>query len=212
MELGAIAHKTADYNAAASNWEQASKIQPDSLLALANLGAVYHMLGRDDDAATALQRALEIKPDASTYSNLGTVRFYQGHYDDSVAAFEKAVELSANDYEMWGNLGDAYRWSSTQKVKAKPAYQQAIQLVGEEINKHPDRMGLRTDLALYLAKSGDKQSALRQLKPVEQALNKDPSTMYYSAMVYEICGDARKCAALALGSGQSGPEPRRNQD
>jgi serine/threonine-protein kinase len=204
IELGVIAYQTADYKVAASHWEQALRIQSDSLRALTNLGGIYHELGRDDEAAAALQRALEIKPDAAAYNNLGTIRFYQGHYDDSVHAFEKTVELAANQYDTWGNLGDAYRWSSNQKDKAKPAYQHAIQLAREEITKHPDQMGVRADLAMYLAKSGDKQSALRELKPVEQALGKEPLILYHSALVYELCGEREKAlhslsAAVKLG-------------
>ena len=101
-------------------------------------------------------------------ANLGTILFYQGKYDRAVPAFEKAVELGANNYDNWGNLGDAYRWSSNKKNQAKPAYEHAIQLVREEIARNPNEMELRTDLALYLAKAGDKGAALKELKPMEE--------------------------------------------
>jgi len=138
------------------------------------------------------------------YNNLGVIRFYQGHYDDAVPAFEKTVELQANYFDSWGNLGDAYRWSSGKKEKAKQAYQHAIQLVREEIIKHPDQMDLRTNLAMYLAKSGEKESALRELKPVEQAHAKNPSILYTSAMVYELCGNRDKALDLLLAAVKTG--------
>ena len=38
---------------------------------------------------------------------------------EAVPAFEKAVELGANNYDSWGNLGDAYRWSSEQERQSQ---------------------------------------------------------------------------------------------
>ena len=188
MELGLNAYQAANYKGAAENWEQVLKLEPDNVSALRNLGAVYHSLGRDDDAAAALQHALEIKPSADVYNNLGTIRFYQGRYQDAVPAFEKSVALGANKPEIWGSLADAYRWTPGDRGKAQQAYETAIRMVREEIGKNPQQTDLRLDLALYLAKSGDKVSALKELQFVEQAHSKDPSVLYNSAVVYELCG------------------------
>ena len=174
LNLGGVAYNAGSYKEAASYFEQGLKLEPNSVILLEDLGAVYHLLGRDDDAAAALQHALEIKPSADVYNNLGTIRFYQGHYAEAVPAFEKTVQLGANNFDNWGNLGDAYRWTPGNEAKAKQAYQTAIRLVREEIAKHPDQLVLRADLAMYLAKSGDKQKALQELKPVEEAHTKDP--------------------------------------
>jgi eukaryotic-like serine/threonine-protein kinase len=188
LAMGLDAYQTGRFKEAASTWETALKLEPDSVPTLRNLGAVYHSLGRDDDAVAALQHALEIKPNSDVYTNLGTILFYQGKYDRAVPAFEKAVELGANNYDSWGNLGDSYRWSSNKKDKAKPAYEHAIQLVREEIARNPNQLELRADLAVYLAKSGHRDSALKELKPVEEGQDTNPSDLYTSALVYELCG------------------------
>lgn len=204
MEQGLNAYQAASYKDAVQNWEQALRLEPDNTLALRDLGAAYHKLERDDDAAAALQRALEIKPSADAYNNLGTIRFYQGHYADAVPAFEKTVQLGSNSFDNWGNLGDAYRWTPGNQAKAKQAYQTAIRLVREEIAKHPDQLDLRADLAMYLAKSGDKQNALQELKTVEQANSKDPTILYLSALVYELCGERTKAINALTASVRSG--------
>ena len=188
LASGLNAYQAGRFKEAASAWEMALQLEPDNVPALRNLGAVYHSLGRDDDAVAALQHALEIKPVSDVYTNLGTILFYQGKYDKAVPAFEKAVELGANNFDSWGNLGDAYRWSSTNQDKAKPAYEHAIQLVREEITKNPKQIELQADLAMYLAKSGDKDAALKELKPVEDAHDTNPSDLYTAALVYELCG------------------------
>ncbi len=204
MELGLNAYNSANNKDAVQNWEQALKIEPDNVLALRDLSAAYHRLGRDDDAAAALQHALEIKPIADVYNNLGTIRFYQGHYAEAIPAFEKTVQLESSNPDNWGNLGDAYRWTPGNEAKAKQAYQTAVRLVREEIAKHPDQLDLRADLAMYLAKSGDKQAALQELRVVEQTNTKDPTILYLSALVYELSGDRTKAINALAASVKAG--------
>jgi serine/threonine-protein kinase len=206
LESGMNAYAGGNYKVAATAWEQTLRLEPDSVQVLRNLGAVYHMLGRDDDAIAALQHAIEVKPIPDAYENLGTILFYQGKYDESVPAFEKAVALSANSFETWGNLGDAYRWSNGKKDKAKAAYQQAIQLVREEVVKSPTQTDLKADLAMYLAKSGGKSAALQAMEPVEAAHSKDPTVLYDSAVVYELCGQRNKALNSLLAAVQGGED------
>src|SRR5205823_329543 len=120
--------------------------------------------------------------------NLGTLRFYQGRYADSVAAFEKATTLGANNSEIWGNLGDAYRWTPGDAEKATQAYGEALRLIKDEISKDPADTDLRAMQAMYLAKSGHKEAALQSLQPLEQAAKKPPSALFHAGIVYEICG------------------------
>jgi serine/threonine protein kinase/tetratricopeptide (TPR) repeat protein len=194
--LGLLYYKTARYPEAATAWEQVSKLTPDNFIVLNNLAAVYHMMDRYEDSAAALQRSLEIKPAATTYGNLGTLRFFQGRYAEAVPAFEKAVNMQANNYLNWGNLGDAFRWAPGQAGKAGPAYENAIRLVRDEIGAHPEDLDLQANLALYLAKSGDKQTALAQIKAVDHATKKPASVLFNSAVVYELGGNRDRAIAV----------------
>jgi serine/threonine-protein kinase len=199
MNLGVLYYKTARYAEAANAWEAVRKLLPDNFIVLNNLAGVYHMMDRDEDSASALQRSLEIHPDATTYGNLGTLRFFQGRYADSVPAFEKATELGSSSYLHWGNLGDAYRWAPGQSAKAKPAYDNAIRLGREEIAAHPDDLDVRSSVALYMAKAGDKSGALGEIKVVDRSAKKPASVLFNSAVVYELAGD-RSAALDRLGS------------
>ncbi len=189
MNLGLLYYKTARYPLAATSWEQVSKLTPDNFIVLNNLAAVYHMLDRDEDSAAALQRSLEIKPDAYTYGNLGTLRFFQGRYEDAVPAFEKAVKLESNEYLWWGNMADGYRWAPGQAAKAKPAYKNAIRLARERMAAHPDDLDAQVHVALYLAKIGDKKSALAEVAKVDASKQKEAETLFDSAMVHELGGE-----------------------
>jgi tetratricopeptide (TPR) repeat protein len=197
MDLGLSAYRDGNYPQAVSRWEQALKLEPDNVLILRNLGAAYHSVARDDDAVAALQHALIIKPTADVYNNLGTILFYQGKYDQAVPAFEKVVAMNDNAYDGWGSLADAYRWSTAQKDKSKPAYQTAIRLLREDIKSNPEQTDLRVYLALYLAKTGEKSAAILALQPVEKAHATDPLILYNAATVYELCG-SREMALRSL--------------
>ena len=119
---------------AVASFERALQLTPDKGLVERNLGGAYHQLGRDDEAAAALQRSLEIKPTALAFSNLGTIVFL-GRVPESVSAFEKATVLAPSQYVNWGNLADAYRWLPGQHQKAREAYGKAIKLVRAEISR-----------------------------------------------------------------------------
>jgi tetratricopeptide (TPR) repeat protein len=47
------------------------------------------MAERPDDAASTLQRALEINPTGAAYTNFANLRFLQGRYAEAADAFEK---------------------------------------------------------------------------------------------------------------------------
>jgi serine/threonine protein kinase/tetratricopeptide (TPR) repeat protein len=196
-EYGRFLYRTARYQQAAAEWEQATRVAPDNVFMLRNLGAAYHMLDEFERAASTLQKALEIEPSGAVWNNLGTARFFQGNYAESVAAFEKAVALAPNTYLYWGNLGDAYRWAPGQRNKAGRAYGQAISLVRDLINRTPQDNEMRGRLALYLAKSGDAKAAVGELAQLAASQSVRPADHFNIARTYEVIGN-RESALSAL--------------
>ena len=196
-ELGDFFYRHARYEEAAREWETARDVTPDNALVLRNLSAAYYSLGRHDAAASALQRALEVRPSAPIYTNLGTIRFFQGRYADAVAAFEKAVELGANRYLNWGNLGDGLRWAPGRRSEAAAAYQRASDLVRQQIADKPHDLDLRTRHALYLVKMGKTNDALGEIQEAVASPQLTAQMWYRLTVVYELAGDrVRAIAAL----------------
>jgi eukaryotic-like serine/threonine-protein kinase len=217
LDLGVLHYRAnpARYAEAAKAWEQARTLSPDNLRVLPNLAAAYHMLDRYEDAASTLQRAIEIDPDPRHYSNLGTLRFFQGRYADAVPPLEKAVELAPNRYLYWGNLADAYRWTPGQKAKAPQTYQRAIQLVREQLALKPSDPTLISTLALYLAKLGEKTGAVAELERLGQVKTAPAAVLYRSSVAYEVAGDrANAIASLerALKAGYAEKEIRNDPE
>ena len=77
---------------------------------------------------------------------------------------------------------------------------------------NPQDLELRSTLALYLAKSGDKAAALAQIKDVDRASKKTPAVLLDSAVVHELCGErdiAFSTLSAALKAGYYSQRDRR---
>jgi thioredoxin-like negative regulator of GroEL len=78
--------------------------------------------------------------------------------------------------------------------------------VREEIAKNPNQPDLRIDLTLYLAKSGEKDQALQEMKPVEAVHDTNPSDLYNAALVYELCGKRDRALDTLLAAVKAGQD------
>lgn len=198
-ELGSLYYRTGRPREAIRTFQKSIALAPDSFYGYRNLGVVYYSQGNLPEAATQFQKALQIQPDSTLYGNLGTLYFSQGLYPQAMEAFEKALEMpgGANSDLQWGNLGDACRWIPGKEKRAREVYLQGIQILREELASNPSDVTRRSRLALYLAKRGDRDEALAELKKLEQANDKDASVQYRMAVAYEAAG-ARDKALAAL--------------
>jgi serine/threonine-protein kinase len=212
--LGVFYYGRSRFADAENSFKDVIKLVSDCYMVHRDLGAVFYTQGRFADASAEFQRSLEMRPAASTYSNLGTSLFFQGLYQQSVTAMEKALDLGANNYQIWANLGDAYRQTSGNEEKAREAFRAAIQLVRGELSSKPGNALLLSRLAVYLAKADEKQAALDQAKAVE-GLDQTAPVLARLVLVYEICGrreQALNALAGALKQGYSKDELNRDPE
>lgn len=194
--LGTLLFQAARYDEAEDAFRRHAALAADSAAAYRNLGATHYMQGRIGEAAEQFQRSLEIQADPTTYNNLGTIFFAQGLYPQAVTAFEKALESGrSNDYTVWGNLGDARRWTSGQEDAAAEAYRRALQLLSEQLEANPHEAKLRTRELLYLAKSGRCDAARTKAEEISNLPEEDAYSWFRLAVSHEVCG--RRDAALA---------------
>lgn len=213
--LGGHYFRLARYGDAEAAYKRAIELDPAEYSAHKNLAAVYHMQDRYAEAARSLQRALEIKADPRVYNNLGTLYFFQGLYPQALAAFEKAVELGANDYQAWGGLGDAYRWTPGNAGKADEAYRTAIHLLQKEMKKTTESPALQAKLANYRAKRGDRTGALEELRRLEAIKGKDAGALFHATQAAEIAGErdlALDLLSQTLTAGYSREEIRKDPE
>jgi tetratricopeptide (TPR) repeat protein len=208
VNLGRFLYRRGRYAEALATYETVRDLAPHYTGVYANLAAVYHQLGRTDEAASALQRSLEIAPNSITYSNLGTLLYFQGRYPEALRAFERSVELGANTYSRWGNLADAARMVVGAHQKAHESYVRAVQLGREHLAANADDVDARSSLALYLMRDHRADEALAELDRVLAQKNPIPAVLFKGAIVAELAGQRPRALELLARSLAAGYQLR----
>jgi serine/threonine-protein kinase len=192
------------YEQAIPMFRRVTELTPDNRWGYSNLGMAYYNLGQLDQAAAMWRRTLQIQPDAIAYSNLGVVAFFAGRYAESVRTFEKAAELEPQNYFFWGNLADAYRWTPTEKERARATYARAIALVEQDLEVNPRDTDALGSLAVYQAKSGELEKARKSIGQALAITPKAVNVLGEAVEVYTITGDQQKALDCLKSAVQSG--------
>jgi tetratricopeptide (TPR) repeat protein len=179
-------------------YRRTANMMPDNFMAINNLGAVHFMLSEFDQAAEAWQRAIALNPNAVTYSNAGSSLYFSGRYREAVDMFQKAVEQAPEDYELWGNLGDAYRFTSELQELAVPMYQNAIKLALAHLEVNPSDANTLALIGHYYAAAGNREQALLYNARATALAPRDMAVNYHSAVMLSTLGELEPAmAALA---------------
>ncbi|MBE9537507.1 MAG: tetratricopeptide repeat protein [Proteobacteria bacterium] len=179
-------------------YKRITQLLPQSESSLNNLGAVYYILGDAEQALVIWHQSLELSPTPTTYSNVGSSLFFMGEFEKSAQMYRKAIAQTPDDYEMWGNLGDAQRFYSSEEAHYKPVYLRAIELVGERLKINPIDAGALALLAHYHASLGNHEQSLQNIAKAQEAGPKNMYVFYPSATALVLLGQLDEAmAALA---------------
>jgi len=179
---------------AEASYRELAGLAPNNATVLQTLGAIQFSRGDFKAALVTFRQAVAIDGNAVNHSNIGTLLFYQQQYPEASQHFALAVELKPDNYQLWGNLADSYRWAG-RSDKAQHSYQQAIRLVSLLLEKSPKLQNARLRLGLYLAKSGQHRQALQELAAAGELLK--PQQLINAAQILEISGQ-REAATSQL--------------
>src|SRR5450432_924246 len=190
--LGTFYLRHGKFEEAAQMYRQVISLVPDSFTGYTNLGITRIQQGRYTEAIDPLERSLAIRKTGSATSNLAMAYFQTRRYGDAAHMFEQATTLDTQNYEIWGNLGDAYYWAPGMRERAPGAYRRALEL-GEELRKvNPRDARMLSYLAGYHAMLREKEKARKQISEAEKLAPRDPEVLYYAAMVYVQAGEKSK--------------------
>lgn len=173
------------------------EVAPDHYGALVNLGASLSDLNRNSEAIAHYEKAIEIRPNYMGYSNLGAAYAREQRYPEAVAAFELAIEQDESDSLAWGNMAFVYSWMEGMETEAAETFEHAIELAEATRLQSPRDPYVNSDLALYYAKQGQTELALKRLETA-MALSRDSAeTLAIAAEVHEHIGQRDKAIELA---------------
>jgi tetratricopeptide (TPR) repeat protein len=118
-------------------------------------------LGNYESALNYFENAVNKNPNrAEAWIQVGYCKVKQGKNVDAVKAFQRAIQLRPNSFEAYNKLGDAYYYAS-RFYEAIEAYKQAARL-------RPDLPEAYYNLGMAYLETGDRASALVQLRQLQQ--------------------------------------------
>jgi eukaryotic-like serine/threonine-protein kinase len=210
LDFGIYYYNAGRYAEAEKQLSTAVRLTPDNYVVYRTLGAVQMARGEWAEAERNLKDAIGLRPGGSAYSNLGTLYIYAGRYAEAVPVLEQAVALGGSDekhaYLIWGNLGDAYRWTPSREASAKAAYRKAIDLATAQLAVNPKDPTLLSQIAVYEARMGNFAQAETRTQAALKLAPADASVLFNSALVLEAAGkraDSLKLLSSALAAGYS---------
>ncbi len=107
--LGTALYGIGQFGEAASEYEQAVRIEPNFAEAYGGLGATYSALGMYNEAANSFEQTVRIDPSrANAYFGLGDAYGKLGRYSKAADAYKQVIRLNPNDADAHFNVGLAY--------------------------------------------------------------------------------------------------------
>lgn len=142
-----------DFPGAARIYEQILHSQPNSIVALGNLGVANSKMGKYAEAASAYQRALRLQPNSFLLLlNLGLCYFKAGESRNAVKPLERAVSIQPDNFQARSLLGMSY-YAEKQFAPASREFEKLIAA-------QPDNSTLQYLLAESYLWSGQNQQLL----------------------------------------------------
>ncbi|MEG4455093.1 tetratricopeptide repeat protein [Microcoleus sp. N9_A1] len=102
-------------------------LNPDDIEVYIQGAESFYAQRKFEQAATACQRVIQVKPDARVYKIWGNARQAQGKVDEAKNCYAKAIEIDPDFAEAYTNLGTLYA-QEQQWQSAIAFYQKAIAL------------------------------------------------------------------------------------
>jgi len=199
-ELGSVEYEQANYPAAERLFRHSIALQPDAVIAYANLNAALLRQNRDDEALRVLQQGLQIRPSAKLYTNLGNALFLRQDYVGAAAAFEHAVSPTRGapaEYQLWANLADTLNWIPGREAQARAAYEKARELLAPRLARAPNDVLLVSRMGLYAARLGQAGDAATLLPRAIALAPGSADVQFRAALAYELLGQ-RDAAVVAI--------------
>jgi tetratricopeptide (TPR) repeat protein len=188
QELGVFYYELGRLEEAADMMLKVTEIVPKRVSAYNNLFGFYFMMGDKERTVEMFERLIRIEPTADAYSNMAAIYIYWGRSGEAIPLARAATELEGQVPALWGNLGDAYRYTPGYEQQASEAYCQAVALCQEQLLVNPRDARLRAEMACYNAKLGEHAKAVAGIETACAEAHGELQIMVASIVVYELAG------------------------
>jgi serine/threonine protein kinase/predicted Zn-dependent protease len=196
-ELGFTLSKQGKYEESFKEFQIAAAVAPLVALPLANLGSLYLILGKHDEAIAACKESLKRSPNEAAYLALGDIAFTDKKYPESLAYYQQAALLNPRYHLTWRDIGDCYAELHKPDLVIE-SYTKAAQLLSEALAINPHSSEKWATLAFYEAKIGDVPRAEAALNNARSHANFDLETQFMAVQALAVLGRTEEAIALLL--------------
>jgi Flp pilus assembly protein TadD len=203
--LGTFLYRSGRYGEAAEQFRIMVSLDSSNARAHANLASSLVFAEEFDTAELAYRRALELEPDALTYSNLGMLLYTVGRHDEAITVLRNAVSMAEQNHLFRSNLGDALR-AAGRAAEARQVFATARVLGEQALEVNPNDAFIQMDLAWINAVLGNHDIAHDLIIRAKETVPSDPYVHYFDALIHNEIGktdDALTALELAAELGYS---------
>lgn len=201
-ELGTFYINTAKYPDAAAEFEKMVVLAPREPDAYYALGTAYSNLARYGDAEIQFRFALRLAEAPKTLNNLGVALLYEGKDQEAIHHFTRALELAPkSSTAQWltvtlVNLGIAYARTG-RSAHSHEANRRGLELTEKQMSQDPRDGGVRSCLAWFCARLGQKARAESEIAQALELSPNDALTRWMAVVTWEAL-DVRSGALEVL--------------
>jgi tetratricopeptide (TPR) repeat protein len=102
------------------------------------------------------------------------------------------VRLDERDYQVWGNLGDAYYWAPGKRAQAAGGYRKALALAEERLRVNPRDATVLGYTAYYHAMLNERRKALTRCQQALAVAPGDPELQFNIALAHNQFGEVNQ--------------------
>ena len=205
--LGWVLFSAGRFGDAAAAYRRVTQLQPDNAWAQLMLGTSLHMAGDLQGAVAPYREAIRLAPESRAWANLGYVYFATNQLEEATRAYVEAARLEPASGTIRRSLGDV-RAKAGDRSGARADWTAAIALSRDALRVNPKDTRQLKNVAICLAKLGQRDEALAALQKAIEAGPSSADTQYGAAVVQALIGDGPAALstlekALALGASAS---------
>jgi eukaryotic-like serine/threonine-protein kinase len=205
-ELGWSLYRQGHYAESATVFQEAAQVAPRQALPLTNLGTMYLLLGRKQEAIAAFRSSLDRGPSELAYLNLGNISFEQGEYRKALEFYQKAGELKPSEDGAWRNVADCFSVLGDHN-KMLENYDKAAGVLSERLKINPNNGPGWMTLAFYQAKLGRRAETEDDLKRAETAGAADLQSQFTKAQALAVLGRKEEAIKILVSCVRRGLSP-----
>jgi TolB-like protein/Flp pilus assembly protein TadD len=187
-ELATFYFRAGQFQRAIPLLQSVASLNPQSESAFNNLGSAFYMVGEPNRAAEAWTRSVALEPSAISLSNLGGSLFFAERFEEAAEKYQQAAQLAPDDFQYWGNVGEAMQFVAGREVEAAAAFDRAIALAGKQLEINPHDALTRAALASYLARRGHEPAAMALLEQSQDSPDRSILECYSRAVAFTALG------------------------